>query len=97
VTKNISIAFELYQKVCAERDRELFLSTIFGNKPPSILDKYERPKCPDCKANMGIRVLPNNEEGVKTQLVCSNPKCTTVLSSDQDLDWWMSQLKRKKI
>lgn len=96
VTKNISIAFELYQKVCADREREIFLSTqVYGNRPRSLMDRYERPKC-DCGADMMFRMVPPNDEGVKCQLVCQNEKCDIVLNSDNTIDWWMSNLRVKE-
>ena len=96
LTRNITTAFELYQEIFAEREREIFLSTqVYGNRPLTIMDKYERPKCPDCNSDMMFRQVPENEEGIKTQLVCSNQECQTVLSSEEDLSWWMENLKRK--
>jgi len=95
VTKNISIAFEIYQKVLAEREREIFLSTqVYGNKPRSPLDRYERPLC-ECGSEMAFRMVPPNEEGIKVQLVCTNEKCDIVLNSDNDIQWWASNLKVK--
>ncbi len=95
VTKNISIAFELYQKVCADREREIFVTTqIYRNHPRTVMDKYERPLC-ECGSMMMFRLVPPNDEGIKCQLVCSNEECDIVLNSDNDLDWWMSNLRIK--
>jgi len=94
ITNNISIAFELYQKVCADRERDIFLSTMVqGSRSKTVLDKYNRPKCPDCDADMMFRQVPTNKEGIKVQLVCTT--CDTVLNSENDLQWWMSNLERK--
>jgi hypothetical protein len=96
VTKHIGVAFALYQKVCAEREREIFLSTQFHpNRPTTYMDRYERPKCPDCGSDMMFRPVPENAEGIKVQLVCSKTDCDTVLNSENDLDWWMKELKTK--
>ena len=96
LTRNITTAFELYQEIFAEREREIFLSTqVYGNKPLTIMDRYERPKCPDCNSDMMFRQVPENKEGIKTQLVCSSEGCQTVLNSEEDLNWWMKNLKRK--
>lgn len=57
------------------------------------MDKYERPKCPECESDMMFRNIPENPMGVKVQLVCS--KCDLVLSDSNDLDWWMKNLKVK--
>jgi hypothetical protein len=94
ITNNITAAFKVYQEVLAEQEREIYLSTKAGlDRPLSIFDEYIMPTCPECKAVMGIRQVPENEEGVKTQLVCS--KCDTVLSSENNLQWWLSILERK--
>lgn len=97
VTNNITIAFQLYQKVLATRERELFLSAnTYGMAAhKSVFDDYERIKCPDCKADMMFRVVPPNEEGVVTQLVCS--KCELVLDSEKSIQEWMGILGKKNV
>lgn len=96
LTDNITVAFEAYQTVCADRERKLFLSSQSdGNRKPSMMDQYERPKCPDCGSDMMFRVMKENEEGVKTQLVCSGLRCDTVLNDEHDLSWWMENLRKK--
>lgn len=97
VANNISIAFELYQKVCAEREREIFISTqVGGNRARTIMDRYIRPSCPECGADMMFRNIPDNPEGIKTQLVCTTVDCDTVLDSEMALDDWMKELKVKE-
>jgi hypothetical protein len=99
LTNNITTAFQIYQEVFAEREREIFLSTVvFSDMVPSLseyIDKYERPKCPDCNTDMQFRRLNENPEGIKVQLVCSNESCDTVLNSENDLEWWMEKLKNE--
>ena len=93
---NISERFKIYQEVFAEREREIFLTTqIYGNRPKTVMDKYERPKCPDCEADMMFRLVPENPMGIKTQLVCTNDKCDVVLGSEKTLEEWMTMLKVK--
>lgn len=92
LTKNITTAFELYQEVFAERERQLTLdSSVETGEHRNIMDNYERIKCPDCKEDMRFRVLPKNDEGINTQLVCS--KCDLVLDSEKTLQDWMNTLK----
>ena len=93
ITNNISVAFELYQKVFADRERQLFISAnVEGNRNRTVMDNYDRPKCPDCSSDMMFRVVPENGEGVKSQLVCS--KCELVLDSEKSLTEWMSILRK---
>ena len=91
---NVSERFKIYQEVFAEREREIFISTQFyGNRPRTIMDKYERPKCPDCDADMMFRQVPENPMKIKVQLVCT--KCDLVLGDEHDIQWWMKELKVK--
>jgi len=96
---NISDRFRIYQEVFAEREREIFLSTqVMGNRKKTEMDKYDRPKCPECGSDMMFRKVPENADGIKTQLVCSNPEHIgdgSVLNSENDLDWWMKELRGK--
>jgi hypothetical protein len=92
---NVSERFKIYQKVFAEREREIFISTNrYGNKPRTPMDRYDRPKC-ECGSDMAFRMVPPNDEGVKVQLVCMNPECDIVLNSDNSIDWWQANLRIK--
>lgn len=98
MTENdITRAFAAYQLVLAETPRPIMLDTeTHGNRAQTILDKYERPKCPDCGADLMIRRVPPNDEGVNTQFVCSNDNCDTVLDSPMTLQEIIQQLEREK-
>lgn len=92
---NVSERFALYQQVFAEREREIFLSTqVYGSRPRTQMDRYERPIC-ECGSEMAFRMVPPNDEGIKCQLVCQSPECDIVLNSDNTLDWWQSNLRIK--
>lgn len=92
---NITRAFEAYQLILAEQEREIFITTAMsGNRPPSPFDKYDRPKCPDCGADMLFRILKENAEGYKVLLTCENPRCSTILYSENDIEWWEKELRR---
>lgn len=93
---NITNAFTLYQEVLAEQERELILSTLTsGNRPPALFDKFERPKCPDCRTDMRFRHVPINPEMVRVQLVCENPECDLVLNSTKSIEEWVEILRGK--
>jgi len=94
LTNNITHAFQAYQAIFAEREREIFLSAMaLGGRPRTIMDRYERPKCPNCGHDMMFRQVPENPEGLKSQLVCSNKECDIVLNDVHDIQWWMQNLK----
>jgi hypothetical protein len=94
LTNNITSAFQAYQVIFAERERQIFMSTAFENRPRTAMDKYERPKCPECESDMMFRQVPENPEGIKVQLVCT--KCDTVLNDTNSLEWWMTELRIKE-
>lgn len=75
LTKDISIAFEMYLSVFEEKEISLFLQTDrHGNRTQNIMDLYERPKCPECGSDLRCFQLPekgpNNLYGFATQWVC---------------------------
>ena len=93
LTNNITNAFIEYQEIFAEREREIFISTMVGgNQPKTFMDRYERPKCPECGANMRFRLVYPNSEGILTQLVCES--CDTVLNDSHNLAWWQKNLRK---
>jgi len=95
LTDNITHAFQAYQSIFAERERQIFLAINQDNRYKSPMDKFERPLCPTCGSNMRFRQLPENEQGYKMQLICSNGQCDVVLNDTHDLQWWMDNLKVK--
>lgn len=101
ITKNISIAFELYQEVLAEQNRVRFLTTVTGGKVPKTwLDQYERPKCPECGNDLYLQVInvpegPSNVYGYKTCWVCIRGICLYEEFSTKTVNDWVSELKKK--
>ena len=72
LTKNISIAFELYQEILSDEQRDI---TVSG-KPPTLLDGI-RPECERCGESMGlgpINTVPGNQvEGIwKSHWYCES-------------------------
>jgi hypothetical protein len=91
---NITDAFTLYQEVLAEQERAVIINTLTsGNRPPALFDQYDRPKCPECGADMMFRPLAENLKGIKVQLVCENPECDTVLNSEMSIEDWAKELQ----
>lgn len=80
--QDITLAFQAYQEILAETQRPATLTTVdHGGRSPTIIDEIGRPQCPDCHADMMIRRVPENREGIKAQFVCSNKNCDLVLDS----------------
>jgi hypothetical protein len=97
LTNNITDAFRAYQAILAEKERALHAApSEHGFIPGSQMNKYERPQCPDCGSYMGFRIVPENDEGVKTQLVCQNAACGLVLDSELTMQEWQEKLRIRK-
>jgi hypothetical protein len=92
LTNNITTAFALYQVIFADREREIFIT---GDWRGTFMDRFERPLCPECGTGLRFRIMPENTEGIKTQLICPRADCDTVLNSENDIPWWMRELKKK--
>lgn len=93
--QNITLAFEAYQAILAEQDREIHMDVRrMQGLTGSEMDAYDRPLCPDCGEAMGFRQVPPNDEGIKTQLICLNPNCSTVLDSELTMDQWRTVLEK---
>lgn len=89
---NINKALEMLN----EPDFEISVSMErFKGLTGSILDEYERPRCPDCDSEMGIRLVPKYDGIILTQVVCMSENCDTVLDSELDINGWLQILKRK--
>jgi len=94
---DITRAFTAYQLVLAETPRKIMLNTeAHGNRSPTIFDRYERQKCPECGADMMIRRVPPNDEGIKAQFVCSNNACDVVLDSPMTMEEIRQELEQEK-
>jgi hypothetical protein len=94
---NMTHAFMAYQQILAKRERPVQLGSVeHGDRVKTLFDDFERPLCPDCQAVLMFRSVPDNPDGVKTQLVCSNPDCDTVLNSEHDQAWWLENLRKQK-
>ncbi len=95
--QNITKAFEAYQAILAEQEREIHMDIRrMQGMTGSEMDNYERPKCPDCGSDMGFRIIPPNDEGINTQLVCLNVDCDTVLDSELTMFQWKEVLEKRK-
>ena len=89
---HITKAFQAYQLIFAERERELFYASPSNLHQPR---KYETLKCTECGRELFFKKLEPNDEGYQSQWVCSNPDCDTVYNSKEDMAWWMDKLKIK--
>ena len=95
ITNNISEAFEIYQKVLAEEEMSVFISTaIGGNKPPSIIDGYERPKCPECGKDMRLKIKTEDQSGKEWNTSWNCIECSTEYYSYKTLKEWMEELRK---
>jgi hypothetical protein len=76
-TKNISIAIQLFVKDVENnviKDKNIAIPCIItrGTKPKNWIDKGNRPRCPKCSAEMGLRpiMMPKGKNNVKGYRSC---------------------------
>jgi hypothetical protein len=88
---NVNTALEMLN----EPDFEISIPVErFQGLTGSPLDYMERPKCIDCGADCFLRQVPKNDEGVKSQVVCS--ACDLVLDSEFTIQEWLNILEKKE-
>lgn len=108
ITNNISVAFELYQALLADRERPLVLSSKeqeahTGPRFPAVgkrltLDmdiELELPSCPDCGEELSLREASQEEqaEGARSVWYCS--KCKFEGTSEKSPLQWIRELPEK--
>jgi RNase P subunit RPR2 len=94
ITKNISVAFELYQEILAEEKLPVTISTsVGGNHAMSILDEYKRPACDECGGELRLSITPVTRNGITypTTWVCT--KCEMEYYTEKTAQEWMEVLK----
>lgn len=92
---DLTKAFEAYQEILAEERQPIMINTAtHGNRAPTIIDELGRPKCPECGSGLMVRRVPPNQEGVRAQFVCENPRCDVVLDSPYSLEEIIADLRK---
>lgn len=108
ITKNISIAFAMYQELFAEQTRDLWLSSIAsGSRYPTFIDlHFERPHCPDCGKPLRFSQIripkgPGNRKGYKSRWFCigeaDGVACGYEKLSFDDITKAMNRLEKKPV
>ncbi len=93
LTKNITVAFQAYQKLLAERDREVFLTNQMrkgSGHTQYMYEKYQMPDCPLCKMTLTLWPItipegPANRNGYKSHYLCENPHCSYEKYSTEEM------------
>jgi hypothetical protein len=93
---DVAKAFEAYQDILAETQRPVIVpaASMQGMTGSAFDGLKHRPKCPECGMDMNLRAVPDNIEGVKSQLVCADPQCDVVLDSELTIPEWYDLLKK---
>jgi len=100
MTNNITIAFEIYQEMLAERERQLTLSTE-RERDYGILANLQRPLCPACSKELGLRLInipkgKDNLYGYASSWVCEDLDCLYEEFSLKTLNDWLDTLPKKE-
>jgi len=88
ITKNITIAFQLYQDILAKEQMAVMISKIntpFGN--------IERPRCDECDTEMMLNPAPKKigDKTYPTTWIC--PKCKIEEYTEKTAEQWYEELK----
>jgi hypothetical protein len=99
-TRNISIAFEIYQEMLAEQKRKIVLEKE-RSRDYGPLEGLIRPMCPDCEIEMHLRLItckhgPKNRFGWRSSWMCPNDECCYETFSKKDLQGWIDTLEKKE-
>ena len=97
-TMNITIAFEIYNEMLAEEKHQLKLTTE-RTRDYGILSESQRPLCPECSTEMGLREIntpqgKQNLKGYKSSWICE--KCLHEEYSTNTLQDWLKELKKRR-
>lgn len=107
ITNNITIAFEMYQRILATKERPLVLDSKVQeahggpqtDQPPQVtisLDiELEKPTCPDCGDTLNLRAAKPDElsEGYRSCWYCT--KCKYEGLSEKSPMRWIRELPEK--
>ena len=90
ITKNITVAFQLYQEILAEEQMAVTIGKIntpFGN--------IERPRCDECDAEMQLNPMPKKigEKIYPSSWIC---KCGVEEYTDKTPEQWYEELRKDK-
>jgi hypothetical protein len=93
ITKNISIAFELYQGILADEKRDVFISTaIGGNEPQTPMHDYERPRCPEDDKALYLKIMVPDKNGKIWNTAWYCKECGSEFYSDKEAEDWIREL-----
>ena len=99
LTNNITHAFEVYQELLAEAERDIIVTAeqLPEDSGGFVLKEDELLDCPDCGAKMYIRIFANAPPGEPmSQVVCSNQACDTLYDSDKNASDWVRFFKERR-
>lgn len=106
ITNNISVAFSLYQKLLADKERALILDSKEqdagrGVSIPSaeisipVDIELEKPRCPDCDKELMLRVAKNEEIDLGAKSVWFCASCGYEGMSEKSVMRWIRELPEK--
>lgn len=95
-------AFEAYQEILAEKPRAIYITkNDQGEIRAKFLDRFKRPRCPECGAELFIRPIfapqgPTNIKGYQSSWFCQEGDCIHERFSTKSIRWQIKQLELKK-
>jgi len=97
ITKNISIAFELYQELLVDEAEKLpptIATSKGGNRSLTPFDDYIRPRCDECNAELRLKQQAIDPAGKthNTAWICG---CGMEYYSDKTVPEWLEEVKNE--
>lgn len=91
ITKNITIAFQLYQEIFAEEQMAVTIGKI--NTP---FGDIERPRCDECDTEMQLNPMPKQigDKIYPSTWIC--PKCKIEEYTEKTVEQWYEELRKDK-
>ena len=93
LTKNISVAFEVYQELLADEKLDVFVSTMQGKPVRTPMDLVDRPQCDDCNLPMRMKINPTDKDSKTWATSWACMKCGLEYYSDKTPQQWYEELK----
>ena len=91
ITKNITDAFQLYQDILAEEQREVIITKL-----QTPIENMERPQCDECDSDLKLSTRPQSIDGkiYHTTWICE--KCGMEYYSEKTVEEWYDILRKDK-
>jgi len=94
VTSNITIAFEIYQRLLADKPMDV---QITSKREVSDKANVVGEKCPECGTLMYLSYVARDSEGKNWPSSWKCPKCLAEYYSEKPVEDWLDEIRTQQI